>query len=148
MPGYLIVYAIFAAWVFRDAKKRQMNGLPWAAFTVLFGPVTVPIWLARRPLKEGEVREGGTGWNVLKNFALMWTLTMFVWFFAGMAFASKAVGTSSDKYEQAGAAIGGAIGGMLIFGIWFVGLVSSLVLGFFLKKNSIVEKGPTGPLAR
>ena len=147
MSGYLVLYIAIAIWLFLDAKKRKTNGIPWSAFTVLFGPIVVPLWMAKRPLKSGEVREGGTAWNVLKNFALMWTLTMFVWFVAGMALASKAVQETGDQYEQAGAAIGGAIGGVLIFGIWFVGLVSSLVLGMFLKKNSVVEKGPTGPLA-
>lgn len=148
MSGYLILYIIIAIWLFMDAKKRLTNGIPWAAFTVLFGPVVVPVWLAKRPLKEGEVREGGTAWNVLKNFALMWTLTMFVWFIAGMAFAAKAVDQTADKYEKAGAGIGMALGGMMIFVLWFVLLVSALVLGLFLKKSSVIEKGPTGPLAK
>jgi len=147
MSGYIILYVIAAIWLFRDAKKRLTNGTPWAAFTVLFGPIVVPLWLAKRPLKEGEVREGGTAWNVLKNFALMWTLTLFIGFIAGMASASNQAAGLSDKYEKAGAGIGMALGGMAIFFLWFVVLVSALVLGFFLKKSSVVEKGPTGPLA-
>ena len=35
-----------------------------------------------------------------------------------------------------------------ILPIWvFVVAVAALVLGMFLKKSSVVEKGPTGPLA-
>lgn len=148
MPGYLILYVIVAIWLFLDAKKRLTNGLPWAAFTVLFGPVVVPVWLAKRPLKDGEVREGGMAWNVLKNFALMWTLTIGVAFIAGMASASKMAETAHSDAEKAGAGIGMALGGVAIFILWFVVLISALVLGFFLKKSSIVEKGPTGPLAK
>lgn len=148
MYGYLILYVIVAIWLFLDAKKRLTNGIPWAAFTVLLGPVVVPVWLAKRPLKDGEVREGGMAWNVLKNFALMWTLTMFVWFIAGMAIASEAFEKTHDKYEKAGTGIGMALGGIMIFVLWFGVLVSALILGFFLKKSSVVEKGPTGPLSR
>jgi len=44
-------------------------------------------------------------------------------------------------------AIGATIGLGIIFLLWFIFLVVALVLGLFLKKSSIVEKGPTGPLA-
>lgn len=50
--------------------------------------------------------------------------------------------------EEAGAAIGTGIGIMMIGFLWFVGAISALVLGMFLKKNSIIEKGPTGALAK
>lgn len=148
MTGYLILYVIVAIWLFWDAKKRLTNGIPWAAFTVLFGPVVVPFWLAKRPLKEGEVREGGTAWNVLKYFALMWTITMVVAFVVGMSSASEVAATAHDKYEKAGAGIGMALGAAAMFALWFFVLVAALVLGFFLKKSSVVEKGPTGTLGR
>jgi hypothetical protein len=148
MNGYFILYVLAAIWLFRDAKKRLTNGTPWAACTVLFGLIVVPVWLAKRPLKEGEVREGGTAWNVLKNFALMWTATVFIVFIAGMASAAKIAETAKNDYEKAGAGIGMALGGFAIFMLWFVVVVSAVVFGFFLKKSSIIEKGPTGPLAR
>ena len=89
MTGYFVLYVIAAIWVFIDAKKRLVNGIPWSICTVIFGPLVVPIYLAKRPLKHGEVREGGVAWNVLKNFALFWTITMLVAGVAGMIGVSK-----------------------------------------------------------
>jgi hypothetical protein len=40
-----------------------------------------------------------------------------------------------------------AIGMGMIIGLWFVVIVGALVIGLFVKKSSIVEKGPTGALA-
>lgn len=148
MKGYLFLYVIVAIWLFLDAKKRLTNGIPWAAFTVLLGPVVVPFWLAKRPLRDGEVREGGTAWNVLKFFALMWTVTMAVVCMVGMASASQVAESAHNDYERAGAGIGMAFGGVMLFMLWFAVTVSALVLGFFLKKTSVIEKGPTGPLVK
>ena len=60
MLKYLVVYAILAAWIFRDAASRKTAGVKWALPAVLFAPFVLPLWLAKRPLKSGEVREGGT----------------------------------------------------------------------------------------
>ena len=35
----------------------------------------------------------------------------------------------------------------MLIAMWFIPMICALMLGFFLKKSSIVEKGPTGPLA-
>ena len=56
----------------------------WPAATLVLGPVVLPVYFVKRNLKAGEVREGGTGWNVIKNFALFWTLTVAVGAIAGM----------------------------------------------------------------
>ena len=82
----------------------------WPAMTFLVGPITLPVYFAKRHLKEGEVREGGTGWNVLKNFTLLWTLMMVVVGFAGLVGVSEVVGGASSGAEQAGAAIGATLG--------------------------------------
>ena len=144
---YFVLYAIFAVWVFTDAKKRMNHQVWWPLTTFLLGPLVLPVYFAKRNLKEGEVREGGTGWNVLKNFALFWTITMVVAGIAGMVSVSDVVQQAGSEAEQAGAAIGATLGLGMIFGLWFIVLVAALVLGLFLKKYSIVEKGPTGPLA-
>lgn len=146
MIGYFLLYIVVAIWLFLDAGKRRYTGIPWAIATVIFGPVIVPFYLAKRPLKNGEVREGGFGWNVLKNFALFWTITIFVGFVAGLANVSHVAANAHSDAEMAGAGIGLVLGGAMIFGVWFVVLLGALVLGFFLKKSSIVERGPTGPL--
>ena len=61
--------------------------------------------------------------------------------------AGDAVNKASSSAEQAGAAIGTVIGIGMILGLWFFVIVGALVIGLFLKKSSIVEKGPTGALA-
>jgi hypothetical protein len=144
---YFALYIAFAIWVFTDAKKRLYGGIPWAVSTAILGPLALPVYLAKRPLREGELREGGTAWNVLKNFAIFWTITMFVVGIAGMVGASEAVGTAQGDAEQAGAAIGTALGMGLILVMWFFPMVGALVLGFFMKKSAIIERGPTGALA-
>jgi hypothetical protein len=137
-----------ALWVFFDARSRKMDlSLLWAIGTALLMIFVIPFYLATRPLKDGEVREGGTSWNVIKSFALFWTLLMFVAGVSGMMVASNFFNRTDSGAEQFGAAIGTAIGMGMIIGLWFAVMVCALVIGLFLKKSSIVEKGPTGALA-
>jgi len=144
---YIALYGLFAIWVLVDGLKRKAKALPWAIGTVLLGPIVLPVYIAKRPLKAGEVREGGTGWNVLRNFALFWTILMAVAAFWGMVAVSEQTATLQTEAERAGAAIGTALGLGMIAALWFFPMVGALVLGLFLKKSSVVEKGPTGPLA-
>jgi len=144
---YWIVYGLFAIWVFVDGQKRKTSAIPWAIGTALLGPIVLPVYVAKRPLKAGEVREGGTAWNVLRNFALFWTILMAVAAFWGMVSVSGQTSTLETDAERAGAAIGTAIGFGLIGALWFFPMVGALVLGLFLKKSTVVENGPTGPLA-
>jgi hypothetical protein len=145
--GYFILYLIIAIWVFFDAKKRQNHAIGWPLASVLVGPITLPVYFAKRNLKEGEIREGGTAWNILKNFALFWTLTMMVCVVGALISTGAMMNSTGDEYEQAGMAIGATIGIGFIAGLWFFGLIGALALGLFLKKSTVVEKGPTGPLA-
>lgn len=146
---YWILNIIIALWVFFDAKSRKMEQpVLWGIGTFFIMILVIPFYFAKRPLKENEVREGGTAWNVIKSFAIFWTLLMFVAGVAGMTAAGNVVNSASSGAEQAGAAIGTAIGMSMIMGLWFVVLVGALVIGLFLKKSSIVEKGPTGALAQ
>jgi len=153
---YFILYISVAVWIFLDSKKREFNGIPYAVATCFLGPFVAPVYLAKRNLKEDEMREGGTAWNILKNFALFWTATIFVvgiaWMIALFAASNAVLKTSPNTGGEAfGAAAGAAIGTVFVFGIllstWFFPMVCALVLGFFLKKASIVETGPTGALA-
>jgi hypothetical protein len=144
---YLIIYVACAVWVFFDAGKRKNNRVLWPLATAILGPIILPIYFAKRNLREGEVREGGTAWIILKNFALLWTVTMLAAGIAGLIGAGGAIEQTANEYEQAGAAIGTVLGLGMIAGIWFIVLVGALVLGLFLKKSSVIERGPTGPLA-
>ncbi len=145
---YFVLYLAFAVWVFTDAKKRMNHPIGWPAATFVLGPVVLPVYFAKRNLKVGEVREGGTGWNVIKNFALFWTLTVAAGAIAGMANAGQTVDRAATQAQKAGAALGATLGMGMIFVLWFAVLAAALILGLFLGKSSIVEHGPTGPLAQ
>jgi len=115
--------------------------------TLLLAFVIVPVYFASRPLRGGETREGGTAWNVLRNFAITWTLIMAVVTVMSLFSAADAVGPLQSDAEKAGAGIGMMLGMMILGAFWFFPMVGAVVLGFILRKSSVVERGPTGPLA-
>ena len=145
---YFVLYLLFAVWVFTDAKKRMNHPIGWPVATLVLGPIVLPVYFAKRNLKAGEVREGGTGWNVIKNFALFWTLTIAMGVMAGLVNIGQTVDPSATHAQKAGAALGATLGVGMIFVLWLVVLIAALILGLFLKKSSIVEYGPTGALAQ
>jgi len=139
---YIILYTVFAIWVFIDALGRKAKSVPWAIGTFFLGPVILPIYIAKRPLKSGEIREGGTAWNILKNFAIFWTILMAVAFIWGMVATSVNIPMLQSEAEKAGFAIGTTIGLTMIGALWFFPFTATVVLGLILKKSSIIEKGP------
>jgi hypothetical protein len=144
---YFILYLLFAIWVFFDARRRRNNFVLWPLSTVILGPIVLPFYFAKRNLKESEIREGGIGWNVLKNFAILWTITLFVVGIAGMIGAGNVAQYAETDAEKAGAVIGIGLSLGLIVALWFFPMLAALVFGLFLKKPSVIEKGPTGKLA-
>ena len=143
---YWIIAIAVAVWVFVDARARRANALVWSLGTALLLVVVLPTYFGVRPLKKGERRDGGRAWNVLRNFALTWTVVMAIAAISGlMSVASTSTALSSDA-ERIGAGIGATLGLGLIGAFWFFPMVGAVVLGFILKKN-VVEEGPTGPLA-
>jgi hypothetical protein len=145
---YFLIYGIFALWVLFDGLSRKMaiSAVLWTIGTGILGPVILPIYLASRPLKQGEVREGGKGWNLLKNFAILWTIVMAiasVVYFMEMAKSTASLGSGA---AMAGAGIGIVIGMSLFAAVWFFPTIGAALLGFLLKKNTVIEVGPTGPL--
>ena len=144
---YFLVYAGFAVWIYLDGTKRRFGVIPWCITTVLFGPVVVPAYLAYRPLQQGETREGGRAWNVLKNFAIFWTLTMFMAGISGMVGIGGVASRANTDAEKAGTVIGAGIAIGMLFFAWLLPMAGAVMLGFFLKKSSEIERGPTGPLA-
>jgi hypothetical protein len=124
--------ALFSLYIFWDARRRRSRGWwAWALFGASVGPLALPFYFAKRPLMEGEIRSGGTGWNVLKNFVLLWTVALSL---VGAVFAI--VG------EPGAIAIGWSI---LLF-LWLAPTLLGGLIGFFLKTGR-TEEGPTGPLA-
>jgi hypothetical protein len=146
---YIIIFGVLTLWVAFDASRRNLGAaktILWAIGTFLIGVIVVPIYLAKRPLKPYEVREGGLAWNLLKNFALTWTVLMVA---ISISAINAAAGTdTSSGAEAAGAAIGIGIVIVILAVVWFVPMVGAIALGFFLKNSAIVERGPTGPLAQ
>jgi len=132
-----------------DGSSRKLEVVKtvlWAIGTFLLGVVVLPIYIAKRPLKANQIREGGFAWNVLKNFALTWTILMVA---ISISAIGAATGTpvNSDA-EAAGTAIGVGIVIVILAVVWFFPMVGAIVLGFFLKNSAIVERGPTGRLAQ
>jgi hypothetical protein len=145
---YLALYGIFALWVLLDGISRKMgvSVAAWLLGTLFLGPIILPIYLATRPLKKGEVREGGTAWNVFKNFAILWTILMLIVSFSAMMKAGQATTSLDSDAARAGAGLGIMLGMGFLAAVWFVPTMGAAILGFLMKKNSIVETGPTGPL--
>lgn len=145
---YLALCGMFALWVLLDGFTRKVGAsvAVWVLGTVLLGPIVLPIYLAKRPLKKGEVREGGTAWNVLKNFAILWTVFMAMAAFGALVKMGQAVGSLASDAARAGAGLGILFGMGFLAIVWFLPTCGAAVLGFLLKKNSIIETGPTGPL--
>jgi hypothetical protein len=145
MGDYLLLNLGLAAWMYRDGTRRYFPIVPWCLAAVPLGWLMLPLYLARRPLREGEEREGGAAWDALKNFCLVWTLTMFVAAVGRMGNAWSPPEAAWDA-GQAVRAIGAALGQGSILVLWFVPLVGAALLGALLKKSSVVERGPTGYL--
>jgi hypothetical protein len=145
---YVALYGMFAVWVLLDGIARRIGAsvAAWTVGTLLLGPIVLPIYLAKRPLKKGEVREGGTAWNVLKNFAILWTVLMAMAGFGAMMHMGETVSSLDSDAARAGAGLGMLLGMGFLAVVWFLPTCGTAVLGFLLKKNSIVETGPTGAL--
>jgi uncharacterized protein (UPF0297 family) len=143
---YLVCGVFLAIWVLVDGLKRKANAILWALGTVFLGPIVLPLYLAKRPLQPGELREGGTTWNVLKNFAVSWTIFMAVAAVWGMVAVSEHTSTLQGEAEKAGAAIGTAIGLGMIGALWFFPCIAAVVIAFLSKKSSLVERGSAVPL--
>lgn len=143
-PAVGWLFLLGSIWVFRDARLRGNSAVKWSLATIPFGPTVLPFYLSSRHLREGEAREGGRAWNVLKLFALFWTVTIAMCAFIGIGGVSETAAQASSDAERAGVAIGATIGLGLLFVFWFFPFVGSLLLGLLLKKSSVVERGPTG----
>lgn len=125
---YVIIFGLLTLWVAFDASRRQLGAaktILWAIGTFLLGVIVVPIYIAKRPLKVNEVREGGLAWNLLKNFALTWTILMVVISISAISAASQT--NVNSGAEAAGAAIGTGIVIFILAIVWFFPMVGAIV---------------------
>lgn len=141
-----LMAVVAAVGVILDGRDRKVpsGALMLHALACLVAFIlALPWYLAVRPLKEGEVREGGRAWNVLRYFALTWTvmnaILLIVWIFA-----VNRHDPAIDRYI-----VRFLLWFTLTFIIllWFWPMVFAVLLGFFLKNSALVERGPTGLLA-
>jgi len=143
--GYIVII-VACIFVLADARKRKAKALRWVIGTAFLSPIVIPLYLAQRPLKAGEIREGGTGWNVARFFAFYWT-TLMVTVAIDYSFRLSNQGQSlQGQAQQVGYTIGATIGFGMLFLLWFLPLMGAFVIGLFLRKASVIERGPTGPL--
>ena len=145
--GYMIFNIVLAIWQYFDAKKRSHSPFGWCVGTLFLGPFVVPYYIAVRTLLVDEIREGGTGWNFLKNLAIFWTLMMLVVGFSGMVGMAEASKGAVSDAEKAGAGLGMLLGMGMMFALWFFPVLGALVLGLILKKSSVIERGTAGAIA-
>lgn len=122
----------------------ELPGL-WAAACFVLMILVVPFYFARRLLKAGEVREGGTVWNFCKSFSILWTVLMFAVGVGGKIATSNAVQKANLDPSGSGMAFVTGFGFIMIVGVWFFVLAGVLAMGFN-SRNHIIETGPTGPL--
>lgn len=140
----LIISLVLAVWVGRDAVRRQTQTAPflWGLGVFLFWTLFFPLYLAKRPLKAGEVRSGGRGWNFMKNLAIVVTAYVPVAVVLGLSDAAAQV-TSAEE------AVTLVVTFILLVGLlWLVFAGGILLIGLILKKSSAIERGPTGTLAQ
>lgn len=144
---YWFIAGLVAIWVLVNGYQRKNAAWGWAIGTFLVLPIFLPLYLAKRNLKEGEVREGGTGWNFLRYFAIVWTVLMLYNGITGVLLVSGEGANITDEAEAIGFVFGVTLGLGMLAALWFFVTLGALVLGLILKKSSVVERGPTGALA-
>ena len=140
----LTISLALAVWVGRDASRRQTQTAPflWALGVFLFWLLFFPLYLAKRPLKAGEVRSGGRGWNFMKNLAIAVTVYVPVVVILGLS----DVAAQATSVEEAVALV--VIFVLLMGLVWVIFAGGVLLIGLILKKSSVIERGPTGTLAQ
>lgn len=76
---------LVAAWVAWDASNRKASILFWTFVVLLLGPFLVPVYMATRPLVQGELRKGGFTWNLLWNLEAVFSAIMAFAAFGALA---------------------------------------------------------------
>lgn len=78
LGSWLALNGLSACWVAFDSQRRHANPLALGFATLVMGPIMLPLYRARRPLRPTEQRLGGPDWIVAANFAWVWSLYMVV----------------------------------------------------------------------
>jgi hypothetical protein len=146
---WIVVSLCMGGWAILDARNRG-SGQVLPALSLLFGPLTMPVYFAVRNLRSREVRRGGLAWNILRNFSVFWSMICFLWVNQWVIIGVAVMGSTGGRIEARDIdALTGLqdIGVQTILLAWLLGAGSALGLGLCLKDDGSVEKGPTGSLA-
>ena len=140
----LTISLALAVWVVRDASRRQTQTAPflWGLGVLLFWILFFPLYLTKRPLKTGEVRSGGGGWNFMKYLAIVFTAYVPIVMILGLS----EVAAQATSVEEAVTLV--VIFVLLMGLVWVIFAGGALLIGLILKKSSVIERGPTGTLAQ
>ena len=140
----LTISLVLAVWVARDASRRQTQTAPflWGLGVLLVWILFLPLYLSKRPLKTGEVRSGGGGWNFMKNLAIVVTAYVPIVMVLGLS----DVAAQATSVEEAVTLV--VILVLLMGLVWVIFAGGVLLIGLILKKSSVIERGPTGTLAQ
>jgi hypothetical protein len=121
-----------ALWVAFDGFSRRMGlaPIPWSLGALVLWPLVLPVYLARRFLKNGEVRRGGTAWNVLRNFAVAWT------FLAASTLITFLGAIINDRTLRIG--INRALFDLVM--LWILPAMGAVLIGLFLRDETVIEE--------
>lgn len=122
---YVLAVVLATIWVFFDGRAR-MAPSAWTVAVALGGPFGLAAYLALRPLRDGESREGGMPWQLFSKFVVAWTALLALAALSNLAFPFA--------------------NPMALAAAWALGALPALAVGIELKRNSVVESGPTGLL--
>jgi hypothetical protein len=141
-PLYLYLSIAVTLFVLWDTARRGIARVRWAIGSALAWPVVLPAWMCMRPLRTGEVRRGGRAWNLLRYFALAWTLLWGAHLAVTVGVGAVVAGTSESKSDRdAGLSMVVLLGGMYLV-IWLVPALGALLLGALLRRSDQIERGP------
>lgn len=121
---YPLLAAAATFWTFIDARLRLAPWW-WPLAVGAAGPVGLAAYLALRPLREGESREGGTAWQLMSLLVVTWTGLLALAVLWNAAFPFEALANLALA--------------------WVAVAAPALAVGLALKRSS-VQHGPTGML--
>ncbi len=133
---YIIPLGFFGILVLIDGLFRRLGfrAVLWCLGAIAFGPFCIPLYLAKRPLKIGETRKGGSGWIYLKFFSLFWTVYVINW---------AAIILYHFHLDRPEPVLFEVFTLWLFWVIWLLPAITALIMGLIFRNKSLVEKGPT-----
>ena len=98
---FLFIHGIFTIWVLNDGLKRKGNIIPWVIATIVFGPIAIPEYLAKYPLKPGEHRKSNRVKYIFKSLAVFWALLLVITGLWSKQITSNTIKNQTLEYKLA-----------------------------------------------